>query len=408
VVIISVRPQQNRHMTKINVSRPVDIPDILRLSRYRKIPELGPRLLFFSGGTALTGLSKTLKNYTHNSIHLVSPFDSGGSSAKLRSAFNMPAIGDLRSRLIALADETILGHPEIYRLFSYRLPENKSQAALETRLTDLVAGKDALIEDIANPMRTLICHQLGYFLGAMPADFNLKGASIGNLIITGGYINNHKQLEPILFLFSKLVNVLGVVRPITNDNYHLVVNLKDGKEIIGQHLMTGKEAPAITSSIQKLSLSKTLDRSEPVSTKLRKRNRKLIEQADLICYPPGSFFSSLIANLLPKGVGKAISSNGAPKVYIPNLGNDPELFGLSLQDTLETLLYYLQQDSKETKADSFINFIVVDSEHGHYPSGIPIDTIQKLGITLIDTKLMNKGDTHYDDERLVSVLLSLT
>lgn len=399
---------KNHFMSKINVSRTVNIPDILRLSRYRKVPELGPRVLFFSGGSALTGLSKHLKNYTHNSIHLVSPFDSGGSSAKLRSAFNMPAIGDLRSRLIALADETILGHPEIYQLFSYRLPENQSQATLKNRLINIAAGKDSLIEDIANPMRTLICHQLGYFLDAMPRDFNLKGASIGNLIITGGYINNHKQLEPILFLFSKLVNVLGTVRPITNDHYHLAVELENGKQIIGQHLMTGKEAPAITSPIQKLSLSKTLDSYSPVTTKLRKRNRKLIEESDLICYPPGSFFSSLIANLLPSGVGKAISNNQCPKVYIPNLGNDPEQYDLSLEQLIILLLNYLQQDAPDTEPNQLINFILVDSKNATYTGDIPVNLIQKLGITLIDTKLMNKGDQYYDDEKIVSVLLSLT
>lgn len=395
-------------MTTTIVSRSATIPDVLRLSRYRKNPELGPNLLFFSGGSALTGLSKSLKNYTHQSIHFVSPFDSGGSSAKLRHAFNMPAIGDLRSRLMALADETILGHPEIYQLFKYRLAENKTQEELKTRLMNIASGKDALIEDIANPMRTLICHQIGYFLAAMPEDFNLKGASVGNLIITGGYLNNHQQLEPILFLFSKLVNVLGIVRTVTNDNYHLVANLKNGQQIIGQHLITGKEAPVITSSIEKLSLSTSLASNNPVVTKLRKRNRKLIEQSDLICYPPGSFFSSLIANLLPSGVGKAIESNGCPKVYIPNLGTDPEQFGLTLRDLLTTLLAYLQQDVPASNASDLINFILVDTKHGHYPGGVPVDLIAALGIQLIDTKLLDKGSEYYDDERLATALLSLT
>ncbi len=85
-------------MSKIHVSRAVEIPDPLRIGRYRKAPELGPRILFFSGGSALNGLCKALKHYTHNSTHLVTPFDSGGSSAELRNAFNMPSIGDLRSR----------------------------------------------------------------------------------------------------------------------------------------------------------------------------------------------------------------------------------------------------------------------------------------------------------------------
>ena len=43
------------------------------------LPALGPRLVFFTGGTALRGLSRSLTRYTHNSVHLVTPFDSGGS-----------------------------------------------------------------------------------------------------------------------------------------------------------------------------------------------------------------------------------------------------------------------------------------------------------------------------------------
>ena len=50
------------------------------------LPALGPRLVFFTGGTALKGLSRSLTRYTHNSVHLVTPFDSGGSSAALREA----------------------------------------------------------------------------------------------------------------------------------------------------------------------------------------------------------------------------------------------------------------------------------------------------------------------------------
>lgn len=395
-------------MTKINVTRTVEIPDVLRLSRYQKNPDHGPHVLFFSGGSALTGLSKKLKKYTHNSVHLVSPFDSGGSSAKLRDAFSMPAIGDLRSRLIALADETILGHPEIYQLFSYRLPQNESPFQLRERLNSIATGKDPLIEDIANPMRQLICNHLGYFIQTMPDNFDLKGASIGNLIITGGYINNHKELESILFLFSKLVNVLGTVRPITNDDYHLVADLANGEQIIGQHLMTGKEVPPIESPIKSLSLSKGLDSFEPVLTRLRKRNRKLIEQADLIVYPPGSFFSSLLANLLPVSVGKTIVSNNNPKVYIPNQGNDPEQFGMTLQDSILALINYIQQDMPESTATDCINFICLDSKNGNYAGGIPFELIDKLGITLIDTKLINKGCKYYDDDKLVAALLSLT
>ncbi|HEC73836.1 MAG TPA: GAK system CofD-like protein [Methylophaga aminisulfidivorans] len=397
-------------MTKIRVCRTASIPDQLRISRYRKIPELGPRILFFSGGTALTGLSRELKKFTHNSIHFVSPFDSGGSSAKLRHAFDMPAIGDLRSRLMALADETVLGHPEIYQLFSYRFSQTDDQERLKRRLHNMVNGKDDLINDIANPMRKLICNHLGYFYQAMSKDFDLRGASIGNLILAGGYLNNHKELEPIVFLFSKLVNVLGTVRTITNDDYHLSVELENGEIVHGQHLITGKEVAPISSPIKHIHLTETLNGSRPTETKLRKRNRSLFEDADLICYPPGSFYTSLLANLLPTGVGKAIANNGCPKVFVPNLNNDPEQLGMTLKDSLMTIIKYVQNDiNSDVPAKNLLNYLMVDTKNGQYPGGIPIDLLQELDIELIDVKLIDKhNDKTYDNKRLVSALLSLT
>ena len=93
-------------MTELFLRRKINIPDLIRIKRYQHLPEFGPNILFFSGGSALNKLSRELKNYTYNSSHLITTFDSGGSSAKLRDAFDMPAIGDLRSRLMALADDS--------------------------------------------------------------------------------------------------------------------------------------------------------------------------------------------------------------------------------------------------------------------------------------------------------------
>jgi len=75
------------------ITRIPTVPDELRVSRSLRAPELGPRILFLSGGSALRPLCRVLKQYTHNSEHLITAFDSGGSSAQLRRAFGMPAIG---------------------------------------------------------------------------------------------------------------------------------------------------------------------------------------------------------------------------------------------------------------------------------------------------------------------------
>jgi CofD-related protein of GAK system len=397
-------------MVPIRVTRKARIPDPIRISRHRRTPELGPEILFFSGGSALNGVGRVLKSFTHNSIHMVTPFDSGGSSATLRQAFAMPSIGDLRSRLMALADESVTGHPDIYRLFTHRFPKQGEQAALREELERMQHSDHPMVAAISNPMRRLIRHQIGYFRAAMPEDFDLRGASIGNLILAGGYLNNHQHLDPIVFLFSKLVGVLGTVRATVNDDLHLCAELADGSIVVGQHRLTGKETAPLTCPVRRLLLSGDRDQATPAECRIRKKNRKHIERAELICYPPGSFYSSVLANLLPRGVGAAVAGNDCPKVYIPNLGRDPEQIGLTLDQSVETLLRYLKADAgKDAANDQLLNFVLLDSANGRYASAISAKKLRQLGIQLIDVPLVTKRSApFYDPELLVSALLSLT
>ena len=396
--------------TPLRITRSVQLPDRVRLSRYLRVPELGPRILFFSGGTALNATSRVIKRYTHNSIHLVTPFDSGGSSAKLRQAFSMPSIGDLRSRLIALADENITGIPEVYQLFTYRFPDDQPASELLALLDLMIRGKEPLVAAISNPMRRLIRTQLGYFRESMPDDFDLRGASTGNLILAGGYLNNHKHLDPIIFLFSKLVNVLGTVRAVVNDDLHLAAELEDGSCVTSQHRLTGKEVAPLQSPVSRLFLSRRADKPLAAKAEIRKKNRRLIQQAELICYPPGSFYTSLVANLLPTGVGSAIAGADCPKVFIPNLGQDPEQIGMTLDSSVLTLLDYLRADNKDTCPNGkLLNFVLIDSKRGKYPSSLSAPLMQELGIRVIDTRLISKqSEPYYDAELLASTLLSLT
>jgi CofD-related protein of GAK system len=154
-------------------------------------------------------LSRHLIGFTHNSIHLITPFDSGGSSAVLRRAFHMPAVGDLRNRLMALADQTVRGNPEIYTLFAFRFPEDETPEALREQLDLMAAGSHPLVGAIPEPLRGIVRNHLGFFRTEMPADFDLRGAAIGNLVLTAGYLNQSRSLDSVLFLFSRLVEARG-------------------------------------------------------------------------------------------------------------------------------------------------------------------------------------------------------
>ena len=397
-------------MKKSIVSRPVEMPDMLRIARYEKAPEYGPRMLFFSGGSALNETSRVLKKFTHNSIHLVTPFDSGGSSAILRKAFNMPAVGDLRSRMMALADETISGNPEIFKLFAYRLSKDASKEELYEKLKKMALGKEARVMAIKNPMRKLIMNHLDMFIKIMPSDFDLRGASIGNLILSAGYLHHNHKLDPVLFMFSKLVNVLGQVHVTVNDRLHLGARLEDGRIIHGQHLLTGKEAHKIDSPIDDFYLIEELGSEKKSHAVLQKKKKKLILQSDLICYSPGSFYTSLIANLLPKGVGQAIEECVCPKVYVPSLGKDPERLGLSIDHSIFKLLSYLKRDCADTvKERNLLTHVFIDSQNGEKLKPETIIKLEKFGVDVMDVRLISADSKpYYDPQLLVIALLSLT
>jgi len=394
---------------RLTIRKQIIIPDQVKMARYRKVPELGPRILFFSGGSALRRLSRQLKKYTYNSIHVITAFDSGGSSAVLRRAFKMLAIGDLRARLMDLADQTIFGNPEIYELFTYRFSIDVDKASLALELSDMVQGRHPLVQKIPSPMRRIIKNHLFWFKRRMPAFFDLRGASIGNLILTAGYLENRRHPDTVIYIFSRLVQVKGTVRPIVNRYLHLVAELADGCTVVGQHMVTGKVVPPLKSKIKKIYLSENTDHPEEASVHIREKMRQLICEAELICYPMGSFYSSIIANLLPRGVGATIAYNHAPKVYVPNMGHDPECIGIGLNEQVHKLIEYGCRDSVDIAPADIVNFVVIDSKNGSYQGSIDKENLKKMGIEVIDCRLVSERSAPLiDEELLLPVLLSLT
>ncbi|MCJ2164397.1 MULTISPECIES: GAK system CofD-like protein [unclassified Pseudodesulfovibrio] len=392
---------------RVRVTRDVEIPDPRKLERYRRTPELGPSILFFSGGTALRDTSRALIRYTHNSIHLITPFDSGGSSAILRQAFGMPAVGDIRNRLMALADQSVLGNPAIFDLFAHRLPKAATPTDLRRELDTLASGKHPLIRRVPDPMRKIIRNHFHQFVELMPEDFNLKGASLGNLVLTAGYLSNRRQMDPVIFLFSKLVQVCGLVRPTINKDLHLAVRLENGQVIVGQHQITGKESAPLASPIKDIWLTQSLNSVDPVQPAIRRKVAERILEADLICYPPGSFFSSVVANLLPDGVGKAVARNPCPKIFVPNTSVDPETPNMSVTARADMLRRSLVASGAPTGSD-VLGHVLVDGTHGEYPGGLDPKELEKRGLTVIDAPLVTKESAPYIDAKCLSeILLSL-
>ncbi len=395
-------------MTTLRVTRTARLPDPVRVARYRRAPEMGPRLLFFSGGNALRQVSRRLKRLTHSSVHLVTPFDSGGSSAVLRDAFDMLSVGDLRNRIMALANESATSNAAVYRLFRHRFPKAGEPGVLRGALASMVRGDHALVADVPTPMRRIVRTHLRLFEERMPDGFDLRGASIGNLILVGGYLNNDRDMDSVVFLFSQVVEARGTVLPVVDAERHLAVTLEDGTRIVGQHRFTGKEVPPITSPIRDMSLVSMASPHDPAPVAIHDKVRTLIEAADLIVYPIGSYYSSVLASMLPGGVGRAIASVDCPKVFVLNTGADPEMLSMTAADAVRGLIESVRRDAGDVPIERVLHAVLIDTKGGDYRVPLALSEIRALGVEVVDMDLASDRPERLHARKLAEALVSLT
>ncbi|GMV04040.1 MAG: hypothetical protein AMXMBFR53_03210 [Gemmatimonadota bacterium] len=354
-------------------------------------PATGPRILFFTGGSGLRGLCGHLVRRTHRSVHLVTPFDSGGSSAVLREALGMPAVGDLRNRLLALSDPTSSGEAALCDLLGHRLEADASSDALRRELAALVAPAPAAVRGL---MDTL--------LGAVPGDFDLRHASVGNLVLAGAWLEEDRHLGRAVERVEALLPVRGVVRPVTEAVRHLAARMDDGSVVSGQHRITQGEWNG-RARVDALFLTEALDDPRPAPAPADPAAVALIAGADLICYPVGSFLTSLLAALLPEGIAGAVAHARVPKVYVPNPPGDPEEGGLTVTDRVRALAETLASRGAPP-GGTVLDAVLLDEGA---PSSQRAE-LEAMGLRVVSAALRPSGrPTRYDDRALADALLAL-
>jgi CofD-related protein of GAK system len=383
------------------------LPNRQRIERDWPSAQEGPRVLFFSGGSALRETSGVLKGYTHNSIHLITPFDSGGSSAVLRQAFDILGLGDLRNRLLALADESVPDQPQVTAVFSHRFPATGDERELRDELRKLADGDHALVRNLRSPLREVVSTNLGRFIGAMPEDFDLRLASIGNLILTGGYLERQADLGSVLTQFSELVSARGIVRPVVTESAHLIAIHENGQRTIGQHNI-GSEQCVARGPIADLELTSSLEEGQRLELDADRASLELIESAELIVFSMGSFFGSVLANLLPRGIGRAVLASDAPRIYVPNCGHDPEMHGRTVNHCASKIAELIGRDAEtQSDVDAALDFVIVDSHGLHYDSPLDLPKFHAAGVQVIDVDLATDTGDRIDPRKLSEVLLTL-
>jgi len=283
---------------------------------------------------------------------IVTVADSGGSSGRLRQEFNIVAPGDIRNCLVALADAPAL----MGELFQYRFAEGDG----------------------------------------------LKGHNFGNLFLTAMVQITKGDFKKAVDESSKVLAIRGKVIPSTVQDVHLVAEYMDGSTTKGE-----AKIPQNNSPIKRLSLT-------PADVAPTDDALTAIAHADIIVMGPGSLYTSILPNLIIKGMTEAICASSAYKIYVCNvMTQQGETDNFSASDHLRVLLEHT--DPRLIDA-CLINDAVVSNEvalaryrnENAYPVAADEARIKAMGIKVVSTDLLSVADyVRHDSKKLTQALIKL-
>lgn len=306
------------------------------------------RIVVIGGGTGLSTVLRGLKLHSFDITAIVTVADDGGSSGRLRDDYDIPPPGDVRNVIAALSDV----EPLVEQMFQFRFSQSN----------------------------------------------DLNGHSLGNLMltalieITGDF--NHAIAE-----MSKVLNVHGKVIPAANKKVTLHAELTDGTTIVGE-----SKIPSGHAAIKRVFL-------EPSNLKPLPAAVHAIERADFILIGPGSLYTSIIPNLLVKGIGQAVVKAKGEKIYIANLMTQQgETIHYSVSQHIEAIHEHVGEpfiesvlfNEKELPPAIYAQYREENAEPVHFD----VEKLMQMGLKIIkkEIALIEDGTVRHDAKNLADWL----
>lgn len=321
------------------------------------------RFAGIGGGTGLSVLLRGLKELAGgsrsgrpaddlNMSAIVCVSDNGGSSGHLRQSFGIPAVGDLRNCLVALAD----GDRMLADLFQYRFSGGNG----------------------------------------------LDGHSLGNLIVTA-LVQMSGSLGQAVELARAVLHSKGCVLPVTESAPTLCAELDSGEVIRGESQIT-----AARSGIRNVWL-------EPDSPPPAPGVLQAIACADAVILGPGSLYTSIVPNLLVRGVAEAVRKSQAPKIFVCNLMTQPgETDGFSAATHLQILEKHLGPgavdicilNARPIERPTEEAYLELSSQAVAWHE----DEITRMGVTAVAADVLadEQWKIRHDPGKLARLIVSLT
>lgn len=239
------------------------------------------KVVAIGGGSGLSTLLRGLKKFPIELTAIVTVTDDGKSSGRLRRDYGILPPGDIRKCLVALSNDEELAT----KLFDFRF----------------ACGR------------------------------GLSGHNFGNLFLTA-LSDITGSFEEAIREASHILAINGKVIPATLTNVNIAAELVNGNIALGESniAILGHRSP-----IKKVF-------SVPQTVKGNKEAIDSINKADIIIIGPGSLYTSLIPNLLIRGLTKAIIKNPTnKKIFICNISTERgETEKFTVEDHIDKLLEY--------------------------------------------------------------------
>ncbi|MDO8693719.1 MAG: YvcK family protein [Sheuella sp.] len=319
------------------------------LYRQRQL-EKGPKVVVIGGGTGLSTLLTGLKQYTSNLTAIVTVADDGGSSGRLRTAFDMPPPGDIRNCLVALAD----AEPLMRELFQYRFDEGSE----------------------------------------------LHGHNFGNLFIAA-MMRVTGDFETAIRESSRVLAIRGRVTPSTVQPVQLHARLADGRQVVGETNISKAGA-----RIAQLWL-------EPAGCMPSGDALTALAEADAIVLGPGSLYTSILPNLLVDGIREGVQASRGIKIYICNvMTQHSETDGYTAADHLQALISHTAERLVDycivNTAPVPQALLARYREEQAVPVVVDTDALERLGCRVIGQSVISTQNyVRHDSNRLAKLIAEL-
>lgn len=313
------------------------------------------RVVAAGGGTGLprvlAGLAPGVEPEDGRAVEvtaLVTTADDGGSSGALRRGYGVPAPGDVRNCLVALA-----------------------------------AGP--------SPLASLFQHR---FEGDGP----LAGHTVGNVVLTA-LAQRLGDFGLAVDAAARLVGARGRVVPAAEGPVELVAELEDGRELHGECAIAAAQG-----RVARVRLARPAA-APPEAL-------EAIAAADLVVLGPGSLYSSVLASLLGGGLAEALRTTTATRVLVVNLFTQPgETEGYSAAGHVRALQRHLGDVVDVAlvhRPPVPAALAAAQRALGARPVDPDRAAIEALGVVPVVTDLIGPGElARHDPQKLARALLAV-